>query len=489
MEPYNHGGASTVHFSDIVEKDSKSVGGHPSLSSPSSQYAPRPTFIPRSPFMDNEKDMTRTPTTPKSPAAPVAPSPVNNQDAKMSQSGVMMPRGAHLPSYRHSTSSSSSTVSSSSLSHNAGGSGQTIAQQWPPRSNYGYSAGMGMDRLRSYTGSSFQHGNVGGVPPPHPDYHHHHLRSGQQSCDPRLRVHPQSLAAALHSQPAKAYSSYPSESHGYSTHHASRYSRPLSTGSLSSMSSSSSRPGFSSLDEFPNMYDHHSTFAAPRDDVMAQRLRYGTGPAPRATTHSSHRQYQDVRLSGAVGSSSVYAGSPLSPLSSCDDHQPLLSLPQQGSLLGDASSDELAGQLTNEMSRRLSLQDQRTLAQSEARGQPLPTGRCQSNTESCIHIMEHPKDLEVFPNEKAVLRCTARIISGNSQNREKEVELGEEPNLLWYKDAEPLIGEIDCEYVVEEVSEKDIGFYYCLVSHPEDEGVKKPSDMARLTIKRRAEGT
>ena len=404
----------------------------------------------------------------------------------------MMPRGAHVPAYHRSSTSSNTTVSSTtSSSSSSGGSGHAVSQQWlPPKSNYSYSggAGMGMERpLRSHAGSSFhrsQHGDVGGVAPG-PEYHYHYHKSGQQTYDPRFRVQPQSTAmAAAYGQPAKPYSSYPIESYGYTAHQASsRYSRPLSTGSLSSASSSvSSRPGFSSLDEFPNLFDHHSTFAPAHGEGDIHR-------ATAAASSSSYRQFYDVHPSGAAGGGGGgFVGSPLSPLSSCDEHQPLLSLQQQSSLLlGDATSDEMAGQLTNEMSRKLSLQDQRTTSsQSEARSHRLSAGN--NGAASCIHITEHPKDLEVFPNERAVLRCTARIISGNSQNREKEAELGEEPNLLWYKDAEPLIGEIDSEYVVEEMSEKDVGFYYCLVSHPENDKIQKPSDMARLTVKRRAEG-
>ena len=61
--------------------------------------------------------------------------------------------------------------------------------------------------------------------------------------------------------------------------------------------------------------------------------------------------------------------------------------------------------------------------------------------------------------------------------------------MLWYKDAEPLIGEIDCEYVVDEVTEKDVGLYYCLVTHPDNEQIQRQSKMAKLTIRKREEGT
>jgi hypothetical protein len=199
----------------------------------------------------------------------------------------------------------------------------------------------------------------------------------------------------------------------------------------------------------------------------------------------------------------------MSPLS-YDEHQPLLSLSlseqhrqqQQTSsvvLCGESPSDELGGQtISEEMSRKLNIQDHRTAAsqQTIAGGRPqmqssLAAGGNFDEGASCILILEHPRDIEAHLNERAVLRCTARISrrgQGRSQNKAERVdgdgEGEEEPNLLWYKDAEPLIGEIDCEFVVDKVTEKDMGVYHCLVSHPTQEHIQRQSNVARLTIKK-----
>ena len=516
---------------DVIEKDSRSGGG---VRYPPSMYdSSRPVFLSRSPVMDNEKDMTRTPTTPRSPPAPTASSPVSSDhELKMTQqSGGVLSRGAHLASHRGTSSqTTTSSTSVSSLSsepgrHGHGGNGlqpQQTRLNYPPGGGGGTgmdmggggSGRMGMGRYQNYqdysSSSSFHHyghhvmvggGGGGGVPLHSSD---HNYRTGHQY-NPRYRLPPSMLPSAvgggasvagMYHQPSQAYSTYPSESYGnvYQGNH----SRPLSTGSLSSVSTASSRPGFSSLDEFPTMYDHRSTFA-PGDEVLQHRRYGGSGggvappnpnPNPYLRLHDDHAPSSNSCSVGAC------VGSPLSPPSLYDDHQPLLSLQQQGALLEDFTSDELAGQLTNEMSRTLTLQDQRTVdplsTEMRDRNQLAGTRLDDREASNCIDISEHPKDIEVSPNERAVLRCTARIINGHS-HAEKEVELKEgrekeEPNLLWFKDAEPLIGEIDCEYVVEEVTEKDVGLYYCLVTHPENERLQRQSNVARLTIKKKIEG-
>lgn len=458
--------------------------------------------------MDNEKDMTRTPTTPKSPPVPVTPSSAlsSHNPKAASQNAGVLPRGAHLPTY-HGASSSLATNSSSlsSTSSESGGNGHgggTGAQ--PPRPSYpvtsaatGYSAntsgsgggGMGMGIPQSYPEYSFhhhgQHGFAGGVPL-RGDTHHYYRTSGQHQADPRHRLPPSASslrAGAVYNQPAQAFSTYPSDHH-----YRNNYSRPLSTGSLSSVTTGSSRPGFSSLDEFPTMYDHRSTFA-PQDQAT-QHYGYGHSiGAPYGVGSSQanpydYRRFYDYR---ATTSSSVgaYVGSPTSPPSSCDEHQPLLSLPQQNSCLGEYSSDEMGGQMAHEISRTLNLQDQqRTTSMAQ-----LGMGKQQRRNDidvNRIHILEHPKDTEVLPNEKAVLRCAAKIIGECGQSRVKQKD--DEPNLLWYKDAEPLIGEIDCEYVVDEVTERDVGLYYCLVTHPDNEQIQRQSKVAKLTIRKREGG-
>ena len=468
----------------------------------------------------------------------------------------MLPRGAHLPSYRSSTTSSTMSSSSSSSLTSAGsepgsnggyvGGGGHGARPPPHhqlRTQYTTTTTGGHKFRNSYGSSNTSGGQLqgqqgmggggGGMS---------HLSHMQQQSDSRYRVgsggqydtrytnrsRPPLAAAGMYNQPAQAYSTYPSESYAPAYHRA-NYSRPLSTGSLSSVSTASSRPGFSSLDEFPTMNDHRSTFAPsvgrpPQHRNSAGALPYnygggGGGGGGEFRHYHSHpyRQIHDHPSSNSggyvEGGPGAGASSPLSPLS-YDEHQPLLSLSlseqprqqQQTSSVvlcgGESPSDELGGQtISEEMSRMLNIQDYRTSSQ-QASGPPharmqssMATGGSSDHEgASCILILEHPRDVEACLNEKAVLRCTARISrrdQGRSQSKaervddeEEQGEGEEEPNLLWYKDAEPLIGEIDCEFVVEKVTEKDMGAYYCLVSHPTQEHLQRQSNVARLTIKK-----
>lgn len=460
--------------------------------------------------MDNEKDMTRTPTTPKSPPAPITPSSaLSGHDPKaVSQNAGVLPRGAHLPPYHGAGSSVTKSSSSSSTSCESGGNSHGGTGAQPPRPSHpatsvatGYGAsssawgdgggigmGTGMKRPQSYPEYSFhhhgQHGIVGGVPL-HGDIHHYYRTSDQYQADPSHRLPPSAFrAGAVYNQPAQAFSTYPSD-----YHHQNNYSRALSTGSLSSVTTASSRPGFSSLDDYPTMYDHRSTFA-PHDGT-SQHHQYGYGAsASYGVSSSQANPYHNQRFYDfcAMTSSSVGAdvGSPVSSPLSCDEHQPLLSLPQQNSCLGEYTSDEMGGQLSDEVSRTLNLRDQQRTASTVQQGTRERQQRNDIDV-NCIRILEHPKDAEVLPNEKAVLRCAAKIISEHCQGGVEQKD--EEPNLLWYKDAIPLVGEIDCEYVVDEMTEKDVGLYFCLVTHPDNERIQRQSKTAKLTIRKREEGT
>ena len=81
------------------------------------------------------------------------------------------------------------------------------------------------------------------------------------------------------------------------------------------------------------------------------------------------------------------------------------------------------------------------------------------NDDDMTHILrepsiEHPQDCEVAINGRVELKCKARLLNSKIK----------EPDYLWYKDGEPLIGEISSECVLEEVGEGDRGKYFCLVS-------------------------
>lgn len=97
--------------------------------------------------------------------------------------------------------------------------------------------------------------------------------------------------------------------------------------------------------------------------------------------------------------------------------------------------------------------------------------RLHSQSDSDIEILNHPLDQTVNENDRVVFKCEARV------HRCKE-----EPYLLWFKDREPLYGEVDSTYVIEETTEKDAGVYHCLVTHPLNMSNQKESYPATLTV-------
>ena len=70
-----------------------------------------------------------------------------------------------------------------------------------------------------------------------------------------------------------------------------------------------------------------------------------------------------------------------------------------------------------------------------------------------VDIVSHPEDTVVYPEGKLILVCDARILNSNDK-----------PVYQWYKDEEPLIGEVDGRFEKAGVVKEDLGFYFCVVS-------------------------
>ena len=84
------------------------------------------------------------------------------------------------------------------------------------------------------------------------------------------------------------------------------------------------------------------------------------------------------------------------------------------------------------------------------------THSCASHSKGTpyIDIISHPEDVMIPPNAKSFeLVCEARVLHSN-----------ESPLYQWYKDEEPLIGEVGGSLVREVMCEEDTGFYFCIVS-------------------------
>ena len=60
------------------------------------------------------------------------------------------------------------------------------------------------------------------------------------------------------------------------------------------------------------------------------------------------------------------------------------------------------------------------------------------------------------------LTCSARISESNAK-----------PSYLWYKDEEPLIGELGSTYTIAAITSDDLGYYFCAVSDTEGQVERK----------------
>ena len=70
-----------------------------------------------------------------------------------------------------------------------------------------------------------------------------------------------------------------------------------------------------------------------------------------------------------------------------------------------------------------------------------------------IQITCEPEDCEVLPNTKVEFVCEAHIVGSD-----------EEPSFKWYKENDPLVSEINNQYVIERATQQDVGFYCCVVT-------------------------
>lgn len=87
-----------------------------------------------------------------------------------------------------------------------------------------------------------------------------------------------------------------------------------------------------------------------------------------------------------------------------------------------------------------------------------------------IDIISHPEDMGVAPHSRLVLTCEARLLHSNVA-----------PVYQWFKDEDPLLGEIESVLIKESVGEEDTGFYFCIVSDV-DQTTKRKSRQAYVYL-------
>ena len=68
------------------------------------------------------------------------------------------------------------------------------------------------------------------------------------------------------------------------------------------------------------------------------------------------------------------------------------------------------------------------------------------------------------------MTCSARILESSAK-----------PSYLWYKDEEPLIGEVESTYTIATVTSDDLGYYFCVVSDTEGQ-VERKSRTACISL-------
>ena len=88
-----------------------------------------------------------------------------------------------------------------------------------------------------------------------------------------------------------------------------------------------------------------------------------------------------------------------------------------------------------------------------------------------LQITREPEDCEVLPNAKVEFVCEAHIIGSD-----------EEPSFQWYKGNDPLVGEINNQYIIEQATQQDVGAYCCVVTDS-TEMYHRTSHNAKLLLK------
>ena len=428
---------------------------------------------------DEEKDMKRTPTTPRSPPGnpgdktrPLGVGSGHSDPLSASSIASYTARGPHIQSMGggsrtnsgsslSSMSSSSSSTSRSSVSSELGGlpqqRGARMVQYGVYDNRMGMNAGYGKPRVTANPSNQ----RLG--------YHYPPSVMGGQST---LRYGDSGLRTGYRDQQALVHDT----EMGYGFGPGSKYrSRVQSTGSMGKYSPPSSSHyhtpgGYASLgDRLTGPYSNTQSYSQPYEPPMGAYQHY----------YASDSSYTQQYPHASNYSTSQYAHHPAVEPHNADEYDPYripydykYTEPQPMSLSASQNQNyeehmisELSGQpiehLTSEFNSKL------TLEQSAKKHT-----QSQSDVDDRLQITEHPKDTKVVLKQVATLSCKAHVLDSK-----------EEPNFLWYKDREPLIGEINSDYVVEEATEKDEGVYYCLVSHPQEDELQKTSNSAQLTVR------
>ena len=421
---------------DVIERDSK----HLAELSPARQAYLHNGLTPRSPCMDSERDMT-----PTRRRAPGHGSLSSSYSTGSTETGSVaesqyLSRGPH----RHipSTSSSYQSYSSTSSSHSSMGpvsgmgTGPVSGMGTGPVSGMGMGpvSGMGM---RPMPGTGMEQLHVSGIrmgsPPPSLQLATQSASLPDQGMGYYQRMEVGSYARqqtmrppTMHGEGGQSFRTRPME-------------EPSGQGSNWPYSSTSST-GYSHL--------QHTRPSSESSYDDYQRIPYRPQfVQPTSPTFSPYHDHIDTESlpSDVNAPLSLHSISEHSSLSSCysRDFQTTVSAPSS-----------LVNVLEKDVEQKIDAQK-----------------------DNPIRITREPIDCHVPLNARAEFVCEGCVVDSK-----------EEPLFLWYKDSEPLIGEINNEYVVERSCQQDVGTYFCLVSHPIEKFAKKSSDAQLTLIEQEDEG-
>ncbi len=87
-----------------------------------------------------------------------------------------------------------------------------------------------------------------------------------------------------------------------------------------------------------------------------------------------------------------------------------------------------------------------------------------SSPNSFIDIVCHPRDAYIELGDPILLHCEAHVLYTSDK-----------PLYQWYKDEEPLIGEVENVLRVSRASKEDLGYYFCVVSNTTRDCQRKSS--------------
>ena len=327
-----------------------------------------------------------------------------NRESRYVSSSLLM-RGSQDNSYDNQSNEYGQQVIENDHGRNkigttGGGHSQSQGRPHPPSGAQSY----GGNRYHTYTGNSC---------PSYPPTSLSSLTENHTHSVPGGRSYTHTNHQPTHSSTSSLCSSYPSIVSSQHYPNASSYSQHRYHSNSGEFTSSGTY-----THHHPSYYQHNPASYKVSNDTQMMYDMYRTAYQPSRSYHSSHSNYRRT------------------------PYQPY-SLPEDTSPSSDSSPPASIQQSPHHASysRHTSKQDPTLYPSNHPSETPY------------VDIVSHPEDTIVCLEGKLSLVCDARILNSNDK-----------PVYQWYKDEEPLIGEVDGRFEKAGVVKEDLGFYFCVVS-------------------------